>query len=644
MPYRFLFIFCMITLLSPCTWGSPTATKGYALVVTNNRSLSLERPDLHYADDDGIKYAQLFSELLGEKNVVLLTRADAATMRLYPKWGNAAGLPTLGNLAREVARLKNKIKEDRGKGHRVNLYVVFAGHGDLAHGQGFIELADGRLTAQKLESDVIAPLKADRLHLILDSCNSFFMLNPRGKGARRWATPGNVSNTLQEKYPYLGALISTSSEAVTYEWSELQSGIFSYAVRSGLRGAADADGKAGLSYAELEAFISVATGGIKNELYRPRIFVRGPGGNAEALFVSALPGNGVLTIPAMGARRLTIRDGDGVRVLDIHKEDGTAVNLGLPVGSEPLEIYETIQTKDMPRPEILVRNLPPIEGATPLDTLEFQPATYAMRGEAPVFKSLFQQKYGRIAFSEYTKSSREKPAAIYGVSKQQMVLLQNHLELASRMERTNVVQSSVLGLAVGIAYSALGTGMMYTQSDEDTQLWGKITLGVGIAAIVGHTCRLVRPTRLEELHAEFVEQVDDTTENRERAFVETENNWQMASRISRKQRRVGSVTGIIVGSTLTLSAAIFVPIIHRFEDDRDIRRQDYLALGAMGSIGVVLAANGFWWLRHPAPIEQVYDLYIRNSARYRASQTSVQLNALPVAFENGGGLVISGTF
>ena len=52
----------------------------------------------------------------------------------------------------------------------------------------------------------------------------------------------------------VGLLLSTSSARESHEWSGFESGVFSHEVRSGLYGAADADGDGRVSYAEIAAF------------------------------------------------------------------------------------------------------------------------------------------------------------------------------------------------------------------------------------------------------------------------------------------------------------------------------------------------------------------------------------------------------
>jgi hypothetical protein len=47
-------------------------------------------------------------------------------------------------------------------------------------------------------------------------------------------------------------------------------------VRSGLSGAADANGDGVVSYDELRAFVNTASLSVRNPLYRPQVFARAP--------------------------------------------------------------------------------------------------------------------------------------------------------------------------------------------------------------------------------------------------------------------------------------------------------------------------------------------------------------------------------
>lgn len=214
------------------TDSNTAPSSGYALVVTNNASLDLSRPNLNYADDDAAKYARLFEDALGRGHVTVLTEFDPDTRVLFPKWGARAEPPTRANVFEKVRSLAARARGAIGSGGEMHVYLVFAGHGDIDGGQGYIELADGRLTATELEEHVIEPLADVNVHLIIDSCNSYFMINPRKPGGQRWSVDSKPAASLLDRYPRVGAIISTSAENETFEWSTLQAGIFSHEVRS----------------------------------------------------------------------------------------------------------------------------------------------------------------------------------------------------------------------------------------------------------------------------------------------------------------------------------------------------------------------------------------------------------------------------
>ncbi|MBI5544699.1 MAG: hypothetical protein HY901_12475, partial [Deltaproteobacteria bacterium] len=212
----------------------------------------------------------------------------------------------------------------------MSFYFVFAGHGDVADGRGFVELSDGPFTSDDLDV-LLARVGARESHVILDSCNSFFVISPRKPGGRRFATPSDAAESLARRHPGVGVFLSTSAEAQVYEWSELQSGIFSHAVRSGLAGAADADGDSRVSYQELAAFVDIAAAGIRNPGYRPKVFARGPAGDGNRTLVDLNARNlAVLAIDDPGAVRLRVRDTDGLRWVDLYKEEGASIELRLP--------------------------------------------------------------------------------------------------------------------------------------------------------------------------------------------------------------------------------------------------------------------------------------------------------------------------
>jgi hypothetical protein len=306
---------------------APKPRSVFALIVTNNHSSELGRPDLHYADDDGVKYAEVFRMLAPEKNVQLLTELDRDTELLVPLLRGKTRSPTRAEVTATAAKIGRAADEALRRGEEVDFYFVFAGHGDVDHGKGFLELRDARFTSDDLEA-MLKAIPSTRAHVILDSCNSFFVLNARKPGGRHVAIPAEAVRSLTDRLPNVGAFLSTSSEADVFEWSELQSGIFSHAVRSGLMGGADANHDGVISYDELGAFLFVATSKVKNPLYRPKVFSSGPRGRGdEPIFQLAKAAATRVELDTAARVRLTVRDAEDLPWIDVHKEEGARVEL-----------------------------------------------------------------------------------------------------------------------------------------------------------------------------------------------------------------------------------------------------------------------------------------------------------------------------
>ncbi|MES1187394.1 MAG: hypothetical protein ABUL60_26490, partial [Myxococcales bacterium] len=280
------FLLPLLVLVALTSAAPALAAHAFVLIVTNNRSLELGRPELQYADDDAAKYYELFRTVAPGGQLQLLTELDGDTERLFPGLKDVATAPTKRAVAAAVSRIASDVEKARRDGQEAEFYFIYAGHGDIDGGRGFLELKDARFYSDDLEA-LLKKIRATHSHVIVDSCNSFFVINARKPGGRRFATPKDAAQSLSKRLPNVGVFLSTSAEADVFEWSELQSGIFSHAVRSGLSGAADADGDGSVSYAELRAFVDIAASGVKNPSYRPKVFARGPGGDDR---LALLPG------------------------------------------------------------------------------------------------------------------------------------------------------------------------------------------------------------------------------------------------------------------------------------------------------------------------------------------------------------------
>src|SRR6478735_3608723 len=264
-------------------------TKTYALVIAQNRSLDPGVKPLRYADDDGVKTWELLS--LYADRAALFVVMDEETARLHPDAAGLAEVPERQAIFDKLAHFNVEMAEDVAHGDEPELFLVYAGHGDVdATGQGYINLHDARLTRSDLFHDVIGPSKAKFVHVVIDACKSYFMVNARG--GKKWVDdrvdPASDRSDQQvraflldeeeqlERYPRAGVIVATSGDQETHEWSRYQGGILSHELRSALTGAADVNGDGRVEYSELRAFLAAANARVKHPEARVDVFARAP--------------------------------------------------------------------------------------------------------------------------------------------------------------------------------------------------------------------------------------------------------------------------------------------------------------------------------------------------------------------------------
>ncbi len=316
---------CLIAALAaalPRPAGAGEPARRFAIVIGNNHSNQPDTLDLRYADDDAIA----MHELLRDAGVdsVLLVRPDADTRA--QSGSAAAAPPRWRDLVTQLAALEGRIRAANAAGAATSLLVFYSGHGNVAHGEGYVELEDTRLTRTLLRRAILARTGAREVHLIVDACRSYYLAFEKGPGGTRRSISTLVAGT--GGHARTGYVLSTSSDRESHEWEQFQGGIFSHEVRSALRGAADADRDGSVSYAELGAFLSVANRGIRNARFRPDFVVRPPAAlsdellrwpaGAAALLIDAPEGHLYLEGPA------------GERVADVHPAPDAAVEIRLP--------------------------------------------------------------------------------------------------------------------------------------------------------------------------------------------------------------------------------------------------------------------------------------------------------------------------
>ncbi|WP_370458910.1 hypothetical protein [Aggregicoccus sp. 17bor-14] len=310
----------------------------YALIVANNASLDPARPALRYADDDGARYFELFEPR--SREVLLLSVLDDETQRHHPGLAARTRPPTRAALKEALAHLQSRMKEDRAQGKSPELFFVFTGHGQRgAAGEGSVSLLDGPFTRTDLFQQVIAPSAASFLHLIVDACDSYYFVNSRGGSlpvgpSQAAAVTAQLASRDLARYPQVGAVLSTTREQESHEWSALQAGVFSHQVRSALAGAADVNGDGRVEYSELRAFLAAANQGVEDVRGRVDVFTQAPALDRSAPLADLRRPSreAFLLLPAGLEGRLWVEDARGVRRLDVNKERERPMALALPPG------------------------------------------------------------------------------------------------------------------------------------------------------------------------------------------------------------------------------------------------------------------------------------------------------------------------
>ena len=302
----------------------------FAIVIGSNVSVDAELPALHYADDDAARYVDLF-RLLGARTY-LLTRPDANTARLHAQATAEAQPPRLAELDVALAHAAADVAQARARHVETVLYFLYAGHGSVRNGEGYLGLEDTRLSGKDLATKVVAKIAADHFHFIIDACDSYLVAYPRGPGGeRRPVEPLRDVHGLGDD-PRVGLLLSSSSHRESHEWDGFQAGVFSHEVRSGLYGAADADGDGQVSYREISAFVARANAAIPNERFRPQVHARAPKDNDSLLAIGHRLGRR-LEIDGQHAGHYVVEDARGVRLAETHTSPGTSVRLIRPAPS-----------------------------------------------------------------------------------------------------------------------------------------------------------------------------------------------------------------------------------------------------------------------------------------------------------------------
>lgn len=308
----------------------------HAVIVGVNTPVSEGVSELAFADDDAVLTERLLAGAGIETELFVRLDEDSASLFSAAPIRSA---PTREAVLAAFDRAFEAIARAKTEGRPTELYFFYSGHGDVEDGEGFVALADGRLSRTDLFERVLARSPADKNHVVIDACRSYFLVFPKGPGGRRAPHALGVTSS-PERFANTGFVLSTSSDRDSHEWSRFRAGVFSHEVRSALYGGADIDRDGTISYAELGAFITVANGAIPNPRFRPDAIVRPPKTDDDPRVspMFSWPSADDVRVdvpPEASLGHVYLEDAVGVRLADAHPSDGQTLTLYAPA-SRPL--------------------------------------------------------------------------------------------------------------------------------------------------------------------------------------------------------------------------------------------------------------------------------------------------------------------
>lgn len=388
----------------------------FTISIGNNappRVESSSAGELRYADDDAVRYAELFSRL---GPVWLLSKLDAKTARRYPAWQHKSRAPSLANLKDAVKQVAAQVAQAQKRGESAQVLLTFSGHGALSEqGEYYLSLSDGQLTRAMLYDEVLQPLQKARVHLIVDACHAGGVVGVRGAFDRevdaktqavnqddRQALVGRYS---LERFPNVGALIASTPGQEAHEWSRIEAGVFTYEVTSALLGAADLNRDLRIEYGEVAAFVAAANQRLENPDAAPQLLARAPRDGALLLDLTQLSQSLLLTGSADKLGRFYIELGDGQRWLEAHVPPSSRVTLALPLRSGSF-----VRSGGMEAEIPLTSN-----GVVRVESLHFVPNQLAARGSVAraLERDLFAAPFDRDTYQRFAAQS-DLPAISFG--------------------------------------------------------------------------------------------------------------------------------------------------------------------------------------------------------------------------------------
>ncbi|MBN2528190.1 MAG: caspase family protein [Deltaproteobacteria bacterium] len=448
---------------------------------------------LRYADDDAARMYLFMSRFTDSAKLV--TILDDETQKKFPGLARQAIVPAKEMLESTLAALSEQMRRERKQGKKVLFYFSYSGHGKRVGSETWLMLQGDTFDRQWLE-DKLLSLPADIVHLMIDACHAEGLVGRRGLvTAKTDATAVSISSDVQsalvseslfERYPHVGAIISTSFEQQSYEWSRLAAGVFTHELLSAIAGAGDVNGDLEIAYSEAAAFIAAANRSVPDNRARPSVISRAPRINRNTPIISLKwqKNATLLTGDTAVSGRFFIEREGGVRLLDANLEPGTKFAFSVPART-PLWIWADGKNAAFTA----------LPGQTvSLSELSFQAAESTQRGglEHAFHQGLFSTPYGVAYYSGWIDSSNEvgvsftnaplmddsrstegPAASVSGFP--QSSLLKSDIAVSMRQTRFNILQDKsfrhpVPAILLTAGVSALATGMIFAAISIDAKM------------------------------------------------------------------------------------------------------------------------------------------------------------------------------
>ena len=403
-----------------------------ALIIAYNGSNRPGVTDLQYADDDGVRWLEVFRRL--GVDAELLTVPDAETAAADAALLQGVHEPSRAAVQAAAQRLAERIREDHARGAVVDAFLVYVGHGQTDDaGKASLTLLDGTIDQQTLYETLVDPLGADFVHVLVDACHAAGVVGSRGADPRILdQLRSKLEQEVLARRPRVGALYAESLDGTTHEWSKIRAGVLSHVLRSGLLGGADVNRDGRVSYSELEAFVAASVRGVRSPGSKLQIKAFPPELQPGRILAGPVPDGPELRLPATAAfARVSVEDLGGTALLDVHRSGEVALAYALP----PRDRYRVrVESGEF------VVSASGLGGPLP----EPVPSEIAQRGEAEsLLRGLYAVPFDRSFYEGYMVSASD------------LVPVEFHSEAAPPPPR-GFLQTGTFTVGLSVATAPLG--------------------------------------------------------------------------------------------------------------------------------------------------------------------------------------------